>query len=90
MKLIIDIPYEAYYTFKCESEKGNPNLNALAEIIAKGTPNEARPQGEWVKDNSGDRFCSECGKSALYHEIGLLFESRFCPNCGAKMKGGAE
>ena len=49
-----------------------------------------RPQGEWIKDNSGNRFCSECGSPALYHEIGLIFESRFCPNCGAKMKGGAE
>lgn len=49
-----------------------------------------RPQGEWIKDNSGNRFCSECGSSALYHEIGLKIESRFCPNCGADMKGGAE
>ena len=38
MKLLIDIPYEAYYTFKCDLEKGNPNLNALAEIVANGTP----------------------------------------------------
>lgn len=36
MKLIIDIPYEAYYTFKCDLGKGN--LNALAEIVANGTP----------------------------------------------------
>ena len=36
-----------------------------------------RPQGEWIKDNSGDRFCSECGSCALYHEIGTIFESRF-------------
>lgn len=47
---------------------------------------EERPKGEWIKDNSGNRFCSECGSSALYHEIGLIIESRFCPNCGAKMK----
>ena len=46
-----------------------------------------RPQGEWIKDNSGDRFCSECGSCALYHEIGTIFESRFCPNCGADMRG---
>lgn len=49
-----------------------------------------RPQGEWIKDNSGDRFCSVCGKSALYHEIGLMIESRFCPNCGADMQGDKE
>ena len=51
---------------------------------------DERPQGEWIKDNSGNRFCSECGSCALYHEIGLKFESRFCPNCGAKMNGGAD
>ena len=36
MKLIIDIPYEAYYTFKSDLGKGN--LNALGEIVANGTP----------------------------------------------------
>ena len=46
MKLIIDIPYEAYYTFKCDLEKGN--LNALAEIVANGIPYEERLQGEWI------------------------------------------
>ena len=50
-------------------------------------PYEERSQGEWIKDNSGDRFCSECGSCALYHEIGLIFESRFCPYCGADMRG---
>lgn len=53
---------------------------------AKFTVGSEIPQGEWIKDNSGDRFCSVCGKSALYHEIGLMIESRFCPNCGAAMK----
>lgn len=46
MKLIIEIPYEAYYTFKCELEKGNPNLNALAEIVAKGIP--YNPTGDLI------------------------------------------
>lgn len=38
MKLIIDIPFEAYYTFKCDLGKGN--LNALGVIIANGKPHE--------------------------------------------------
>lgn len=81
MKLIIDIPYEAYYTFKCELEKGNPNLNALGEIIANGIPYE--PQGEW-EDYSVDFYrCPECGY--------LL--NKDCPHCQNKVilpKGGAE
>ena len=65
-------------------EKENDELRQFLKA------NFERPQGEWIKDNSGNRFCSECGNSALYHEIGLKFESRFCPNCGAKMKGGID
>ena len=33
--------------------------------------------------------CSACGKlcSSYYNDVG---EWKYCPNCGAKMKGGAE
>lgn len=60
MKLIIDIPYEAYYTFKCDLEKGN--LNALAEIVAKGTPyidgsTGADMKGEWIEGKNGNIRC---------------------------------
>lgn len=48
MKLIIDIPFEAYYTFKCELGKGN--LNALAEIIANGKPYEKSSQDKLAND----------------------------------------
>lgn len=44
MKLIIEIPFEAYYTFKNDLGKGN--LNALGEIIANGKPYEEKPQSE--------------------------------------------
>lgn len=67
---------------------GGPD-EIIGEMIACEFYKE-RPQGEWIKDNSGNRFCSECGSSALYHEIGLQIESRFCPKCGAYMKGGID
>lgn len=59
-------------------------------IAIDNAPAVGPKQGEWIQDNLGDRFCSECGGYALYHELGLKIESRFCPNCGAYMKGGAE
>lgn len=58
--------------------------------------------GEWIKIQSGDKdfpesiVCSKC-KNANSHldfnehdePIGKVFvTSKFCPNCGAKMKGG--
>ena len=49
-------------------------------------------EGEWV-DKSADRDefytwtyrCSICGHRAIIEDEG---DSHFCPNCGAKMKGG--
>ena len=93
MKLMIDIPYEAYYTFKCDLGKGN--LNALAEIVAKGTPYEERPQGEWYygEDECGQDgwFCSECGFFVPWYytyyenDINFIREYKVCPHCLAEM-----
>lgn len=99
MKLMIDIPYEAYYTFKCDLGKGN--LNALAEIVAKGTPYEERPQGEWIKvkeermsvDMSGEivtRYkCSKCGRVIATFPSKLADYYPFC-HCGADMKSAPD
>ena len=42
--------------------------------------------GKWVKDRN-KRTCSICG--FLYLENGKT-TFNFCPNCGAKMKGGID
>lgn len=41
--------------------------------------------GKWVKDNN-KRTCSLCGYSYYSNNDDFCY----CPNCGAKMKGGAE
>ena len=43
-----------------------------------------RPQGEWIDTMYGFHTCSICGK---YGNPNFF---NFCPNCGAKMKGGAK
>lgn len=97
MKLIINIPEEAYELLKSKSK-----LDNIAEsIIANGTPYEERPQGEWITNKEyidkefnghyeGSCFnspynCSCCGYSPEDNR------PKFCPNCGARMvKGGGE
>lgn len=42
---------------------------------------EARPQGEWIFRKNGYYNCSKCGEVERA-------EKKFCPNCGADMRGG--
>ena len=50
-----------------------------------------RLQGEWVIDAvagiSFFRKCSNCNEAAEWLDGGSQFLSKFCPNCGAKMRG---
>lgn len=51
-------------------------------------------EGEWVDQYQGKYDnqlykCSECGETA-FHDETRWFLTHYCPNCGAKMKGGAE
>lgn len=53
---------------------------------------EERPQGKWIKDENGDCRCSECGGCEEQFIYGTenwygRGESKFCPSCGARMKG---
>lgn len=86
MKLIIDIPDEEYKTLSELSEKEKVNeLSRYERVIANGIPYEDRTQGEWIHYlgcGIGKAVCSECG------QVGET--KKYCGNCGAKMKGGAE
>ena len=50
-------------------------------------------EGEWIKSKSGLYVCSECDKTCPYDAQAddiSYWECKYCPNCGAKMKGGTE
>lgn len=50
-------------------------------------------EGEWIASNIPQEkyVCSVCGGACWYYDCqGEVAKSRYCPNCGAKMKGGAE
>lgn len=58
-------------------------------MIGKGWSKQS--EGEWVDKNIFFAIykCSICGEENLYKDgHGCL--SKFCPNCGAKMKSGAK
>ena len=55
-----------------------------------------RPQGEWIGDTDYESYqgnyeaykCSICGYGLHWRDYSN--EYKFCPNCGAKMKGDVE
>lgn len=64
---------------------------ALASLLyRKGW--RKQKEGEWKFEHEfyGKMLCSNCKKEALANENSEYVDSDFCPNCGAKMKGGAE
>lgn len=67
----------------------------LFEKVLKEAPTiEERKTGKWIPQPGGGYCCSKCGRYALHdvdEKFALLFtKSKYCPNCGAKMKGESD
>lgn len=57
-------------------------------LVAEGYRKQI--EGEWVKSKSGLYVCSVCDKTCPYDAQAddiSYWECKFCPNCGARMKG---
>jgi hypothetical protein len=73
-----------------DTEKHNcPRWN---RVIRRTLEDNQPKQGEWIINDTGDTECSVCGKTENRFIYGTenwygIGESRFCPNCGTKMKG---
>lgn len=63
------------------------------EIVATAPTADVAPvrHAEWVVCGDGDNvpwMCSHCGKTTA-HKYKVMY-GNYCPNCGAKMDGGAD
>ena len=78
-------------------------VSGVREMV-KVMPSEEPKQkkGEWIDEKinsyTSRTYCSECGSSAPFvyksddyygnHAHGETVKTKFCPNCGADMRGG--
>lgn len=84
MKLIINIPEQAYNLLNSDEQIDWLGAETLLECIARGTPYEERPVGHWIEHEPGyyqnpPFTCSECGNPHL-------FVTPYCEICGADMR----
>ena len=65
----------------------------IIEREINAIPSADRPRGEWIVNISNyESVCSVCGANETDFIYGTemwygLGKSKFCPNCGARMKG---
>lgn len=68
---------------------GNEELRQIENMCFEETYRK-KSEGEWLGSDQTDEYiCSLCGGIAPVDcEKEDFYKSNFCPNCGAKMKGG--
>lgn len=75
-----DIPPEDRYD---RDEYARGLIDAIDAV--DDSPTVEREPGEWIEKNSHVYICRECGfEQAIYGNLG---EYRYCPHCGARMRG---
>ncbi len=81
MDIIDNAPTVDCYTFTQVKKLFDLNVQMADEI-----ENLKRSQGEWITKGQ-DIYCSICNQESAYNEFGASKFSKFCPNCGADMRG---
>lgn len=77
---------------QCHSEFISSELKYLKAIIPMYLVKvEGQKHGKWKQDCDGDWYCTHCDQYSCICESGKeqTYQKPFCPNCGAKMHGGA-
>lgn len=66
------------------TDKDRQSLNLVIKEL------EDRPQGEWINFDDGSVACPICGTGTSIKSIPSVVFFRYCPYCGARLKGGAK
>ena len=66
-----------------EHEKEVESLQTTIRNLMQGIAENARPQGEWVKNEINEVVCSRCGETRRDTRTNHL---NFCNHCGANMR----
>ena len=70
---------------------GLPKIHYDRGFIAGYEKGKAeRPQGEWIPQGGGFSWVFKCSCCGWVDGYPLNERHKYCPNCGAEMKGGAE
>ena len=94
IKRVIVVSEALYNTCKKITNEGDPRPSE--SCIANSEPYVPYETSEWVLDSDGLPMCQKCGEYALQrifvkmpHLIQdvRMVHSKYCPNCGAKMRG---
>ena len=75
------------------SFKDIKNFDRFAERMLRNVPSADRPQGEWIDaeiplESGGSMPIQVCNLCKTFYPLAYTGGGhRFCPNCGARMKG---
>lgn len=80
-------------TKTCENRQFVSSMRIAEALCEQGY--RKQKQGEWVDKPTGaygrmQSWCSACGKHSGIGGIKSNRHKPYCPNCGAKMKGGEQ
>ncbi len=85
-KSVLDLP-NCYNGFSDTYDK-----SCIIGLIDEQPTADVRPnvRGNWVKLYAGNYKCSECGDWWSNDDNEMVEDFKFCPNCGADMRGEQE
>ena len=89
-----DFTKEAERSLVCAVVKRNiGNIKYIAKSQPTLTLDDLRPKGRWIDKGVRDWHCSECDEKLRGNGWdGYVYKDlpKFCPDCGADMRGGGE